>query len=472
MKPGDYEVAAVAPGYIQRYFGQTSDDMPEVPVHVAAGQSARAIEVRLEPAGSVSGRVFSDSGDGLAGVEVELLRRRGFEPGVTRPMAIAFAQTEEMGAFRFRNIPAGEYYVRAYTSRSLAPTREAGVRSYTATFYPDAGDVMLAQPVVVSPGQELTGLDFTLATARMRIVSGRLVDPAGGSMATATVTLMSFSAAETLKAPVAADGRFRFTDVPAADYMMTIFDTSNVRSWSNAFRDLSVLGDVTDLELIAGPSVWIDGRVVREGGEPLPFDPTEIQMSTIQQTSNLGFHSAGFGKVSADGTFSMRSGTGRMSLRVSLPPRWFVKSVRLDGADVTDTEFEVPFGGRRRLEVTVSDRVGRLSGIVTDREARAVANALIVVFPENRSRWGEFRLSERMRVIRTSFSQQGGRFELDNLPISSYRVVAVASLPRNAWTDPEVIDRLWPFTTSVSLDELRQSTLDLKVVPTPADLLQ
>ena len=51
IKPGDYDVAAVAPGYIQRYFGQTSDNMPEMPVHVNAGQSATSIEVRLEPAG-------------------------------------------------------------------------------------------------------------------------------------------------------------------------------------------------------------------------------------------------------------------------------------------------------------------------------------------------------------------------------------------------------------------------------------
>jgi len=471
IKPGDYDVAAVAPGYIQRYFGQTSDNMPETPVHVNAGQSATSIEVRLEPAGAVSGRIFSDAGDGLAGVEVELLRR-GSRPFGARPTPIAFAQTEDMGTFRFRNVPAGEYYIRAYTSRSMVPTRGAGALAYTATFFPDATDETLAQPVLVGGGAELAGIDFALATARKRTVSGRLVDPAGGSLATATVTLMSIAAAENLKASVAADGRFRFTDVPAADYMLTIFDTSNVRSWNNAVRDLSVLDDVTDLQLIAGPSVWIDGRVVREGGQLLPFDPAEIQMSTDQQTSQLGFHSAGFGKLAADGTFSMRSGTGRMSLRVSLPPRWFVKSVRLDGVDVTDTEFELAPDGRRRLEVTVSDRVGRLSGEVTDREARAVSNALVVIFPEDRARWSNLRLSEKMRVIRTTFSQQRGRYELDGLPISSYRVVAVTSLPRNAWVDPEVIDRLWPFTTSVSLDELRDSTLHLKVVPAPTDLLQ
>src|SRR5688572_16162313 len=259
VKPGDYDVAAVAPGYIQRHFGQTSDNMPEMPVRVA-GPSATSIEVRLEPAGAVSGRIFSDSGDGLTGVEVELLRR-AYLPGGARPIAIAFAQTEEMGTFRFRNVPAGEYYVRAYTSRSLAPTRGAGVLSYTATFFPDATDVTLAQPVIVGGGLELAGVDFALTTARKRTVSGRLVDPAGGTLTTAMVSLFSISAAEDLKARVATDGRFRITDVPEADYMLRILDTSNARSWTTAFREVSVRDDVTDLQLVAGPSVWIDGRV-------------------------------------------------------------------------------------------------------------------------------------------------------------------------------------------------------------------
>jgi hypothetical protein len=308
MKPGDYDVAAVAPGYIQRYFGQTSDNMPEMPVRLEAGQSATAIEVRIEPAGSVSGRIFSDAGDGLAGVEVELLRR-GTRPFGPRPNAIAFAQTEDMGTFRFRNVPAGEYYVRAYASSSLAPTKGARL-SYTATFYPDGSDVALAQPVIVGGGQELAGIDFALTTATKRTVSGRLVDPEGGSLATATVALISMASSEALKAPVAADGRFRFSDVPAADYMLTVMDMSRQRSWNTAYRDLSVRDDVRDLQLVAGSSVWIDGRVVREDRQPLPFDPAEIQLSTIQQTSQLGFHSAGFSKVAEDGTFAMRSGTG------------------------------------------------------------------------------------------------------------------------------------------------------------------
>ena len=282
------------------------------------------------------------------------------------------------------------------TSRSMVPTRGAGA---------------LAHRDVLS-GRDRRDAGATRSRGRRRACrhrfraghgqeahgGGRLVDPAGGSLATATVTLMSIAAAENLKASVAADGRFRFTDVPAADYMLTIFDTSNVRSWNNAYRDLSVLDDVTDLQLVAGPSVWIDGRVVREVANHFRSIRRRSRCPRTNKRVSLAHHSAGFGKLAADGTFSMREVERAGCLcRVSLPPRWFVKSVRLDGVDVTDTEFELAPDGRRRLEVTVSDRVGRLSGEVTDREARAVSNALVVIFPEDRARWSNLRLSEDAR---------------------------------------------------------------------------
>ena len=150
VKPGDYLVAATASGYVQRYFGQSSDDMPEMSIHVAAGERTSSIDVRLEPAGSVSGRVFSDTGEGLAGVEVELWRR-AYIPGGSRPVPVAFAQTEDKGTFRFRDVTTGEYYVRAYTSGSAVPSRKGAPLSYVATFFPEATDVTIAQPLACFP---------------------------------------------------------------------------------------------------------------------------------------------------------------------------------------------------------------------------------------------------------------------------------------------------------------------------------
>jgi beta-lactamase regulating signal transducer with metallopeptidase domain len=467
VKPGDYLVAAVASAYAQRYFGQTSSDMPEMTVHVAAGQRAPSIDIRLEPTGSVAGHVFSDKGEGLPGVEVELLRRT-YVPGGAQPIPVAFAQTEDMGLFTFRNVTAGEYYVRAYVPASTRPTRGDESLSYVATLFPDATDVAFARPVVVGSGQELLGVDFALATARTRVVNGRLIDPAGASVATARVQLLPRRAGtDILHATATARGQFRFADVPSGDYMLTVIDTSNARSWNTAVHDISVFDDVTDLVLVAGPRVSIDGRIVHENSRPLPFDPRDLQIFTEQRISELGIHSAGFAKVGADGTFSLHSGTGMMAVRiVGMPPRWFVKAMQLDGVDVTDRVFELTPGDRRRLDITLTDRVGRLSGIVTDRSARPISNALVVIFPEDRARWNN------ARSMRTTFSHQQGRYELDALPISSYRAVAVTALPRDAWTDPAVLARLWPASSSVSLDELGRGTLHLRVVAPPADLIQ
>jgi hypothetical protein len=389
-------------------------------------------------------------------------------PGGTRPIPIFFAQTEAKGVFSFHNVPPGEYFVRAYAAGTITPTR-ARASSYISTYFPEANDVTFAQPLVLGGGQELTGVDFPLMTATMLTVSGRLVDPAGASMATARVHLMQRpgGAMDDLRAQVTADGRFRFVNVQPGDYMLTIGDTADTRSWNNAVRDIAVTGDVTDLTVVAGPSVFVDGRVVSDTGRPLPFDPGDVQLVTEQRVSALGIHAAGFAKVASDGTFSMRSGAGTLSLRVAgLPPRWFVKSMRLDGTEVIDAAFDLTPGDRRRFEITLSDRVSRLAGAVTDRSARPVSNALVVIFPDDRARWNN------PRSIRTTFSHQQGRYEIDALPIASYRVVAVTALPRDAWTDPDVLARLWPSASSISLDELGQGTLNLKVVSPPTDLIQ
>jgi hypothetical protein len=306
-------------------------------------------------------------------------------------------------------------------------------------------------------------------TAKMSVVSGRLVDPNGASLATAMVHLMPFPMGvdEVRRVSATPDGRFRFDNVAASRYMLNVSDTVDGRSWNTAVRDVTVPGDVTDLLLVAGPSVWLEGRIVRDDGRALPFDPSDLRVNTVQQTSSAGFHGAGNTKVESNGNFLMRSGTGRLSLGIGgLPPRWFVKSALLDGVDVTDGSFDLTPGTPRRLDITLSDRVSRLTGTVTDRSARPVSNALVVIFPDNRERW------TNTQFIFTTFSRQQGGYEIDGLPIANYRVVAVTSLPNRAWTDPDILERLWPSASPLSLDGLGESALHLRVVEPPADLLQ
>jgi hypothetical protein len=465
VKPGEYWVAATAPGYILRHFGQTSGDMPEITVRVSAGQTASAVDIRLERAGAVTGRVFSDSGDGLAGVEVELLRR-SYAPGGATPVPVAFAQTEDLGVYRFRDVAPGEYFVRAYVSGAIRPTRRDKSIAYAATFFPEASDIETAQPLVVAGGQDVFGIDLPLATMKLRVVSGRLVDPGGQSLATARVRLVSRSSLplQTPWSAVTRDGQFRLEDVVPGDYMLLVVDTVDSRRWNGALQDISVVDDVTDVLLVASPGAFLEGHIVRADGRPLPFDPSDLDIS-LQHRPTGATLGAGRADVRADGTFAVQSGAGTMHLEIAgLPAPWHLKAATLNGVDVTDRAFELGEGRGHRLEITLTNRVVRLLGDVTDRSARPVSNALVVLFPEDRARW------QASRLIRTTFSHQRGRYELDDLPAGDYRVAAVATLPRRAWMDPAVLDRLWQSSAPVRLQEDQQQAVSLKVIPALSDL--
>ncbi len=469
MAPGDYFVMAAAPGYIQRRFGQTAADMPEVTVRAAAGQTPPAFDIRLDRAGLVTGRVFSDAGDGLFGVELELFRRQ-YVPGGARHMAVAFAQTEAQGVYRFRDVTPGEYYVRAYVPPSIHPTSADKSLTYAATFFPASTSLETAQPLTVANGQELFGIDFPLVTTQMRSVTGRLVDPTGVSLTTATVRLMpvGHGPVEMPESPVTRDGQFRIVGVTPGDYTLLVADSANNRSWNSAIQQISVRDDIKDLVLAAGPSVRVEGRLAREDGTAPPFDVRNLQITLEQHLGQQMDFSSGMTRdVRADGTFAVRAGTGTNYLQIAgLPaPRWNIKRATLDGFDITDEPFDLKGGTSHHLEIVLTDHVVRLTGNVTDRDGRPVSNALVVVFPDDRSKW------ETSRLIRTTFSHQQGSYDLANIPAASYRAVAVTALPRGAWTDPAVLDRLWPSSVSVRVEE-GQRVVALTAVPPPTDLIQ
>ena len=132
--------------------------------------------------------------------------------------------------------------------------------------------------------------------------------------------------------------------------------------------------------------------------------------------------------------------------------------------EVTDRSFNLATGERHRLTFVYFDQVSTLSGEVMDRAGHPAPYALVVVFPEDREQW-------KARLIRTSFAQQSGYYEVGDLPGAPYRAIALASLPRDAWTDPAVLDRLRLLATPVRLQEGQQHTLSLQLVPAPPGLL-
>ena len=479
LAPGDYNIRVQAKGYISAEYGQRYATERASPVDVRGGRYTTGINVRLEAAGAVTGRVFDDRGEGLAGVEVELLTDRQMPDGI-RPVSVGFAQTEAEGAFRIGDVLPGDYYLRAYVSPSVHPSRGGNRQAYVATFYPGVPRLEYSQSLRLSSGQELFGIDLPLVTSPTHRVSGIVVDPTGDPVIGTRVHLNAVGLNSTTAvhdATVDLNGRFEILDVVAGDYHIDVHrpDSPTTR-WVSATRLVTVDDDVVDLELRAGLGASLIGAVVRDPLTTRGLDPSGVIVVVEHRISGSGQGWVGVNargangamRIGRDGAFSIESPSGISLIRVSeLPANWTVKAVRLDGTDITDQQ--VDFGeGTRKVEIVLTDRVSIVRGSVIDRSGRPVGNASVVVFADDSTLWVQ---GESSRFVRETRSGRDGGFELTGLPPGDYLAVAIETLPALAWMNPDVLNRLRPLATRFSLDEGEERVVALRISPAPESLV-
>jgi hypothetical protein len=141
------------------------------------------LAVLLQTEGSVTGRVLSEDGRPLAGMEVALLRATSDSPEVS-------VRTDDRGEFRLFGIKPGRYYVRAGTPASIDRTRYAnpwqGLAAleaqgkYSTVYYPQQTDVARASLVDVKERTTLTRVDFVLTRLKEYTIRGRVIDEPTG----------------------------------------------------------------------------------------------------------------------------------------------------------------------------------------------------------------------------------------------------------------------------------------------------
>ncbi len=110
-----------------------------------------------------------------------------------------------------------------------------------------------------------------------------------------------------------------------------------------------------------------------------------------------------------------------MLLRAEGWPGWHVKSVLYGGRDITDEPTELAPG--TELRVTLTDRLGQLSGVVRSERGDPIA-AAVVVFAED----PDLR-HERSTMTRMVYAAANGRYVVEGLRAGRYIAVAV---PREA----------------------------------------
>jgi len=225
MPAGRWTLTASKAGFVSRRLGQTRPFESIPPFEISEGQRVDRADFVLPRGSAITGRVYDEFGDPVAGARVQVMRfqmirgRRQLSPtGVVD-------QTDDTGSYRLYGLSPGEYYVSGSLRGGLLDTGADDGTTYAPTYYPGTGSVSEAQRVAVGTGEELPGINFALLPVRTVRVSGVVIDSSGMPLANGVITLNNDSnfgegAPFANAGRVRPDGGFTISNVTPGSYTL------------------------------------------------------------------------------------------------------------------------------------------------------------------------------------------------------------------------------------------------------------
>lgn len=293
-------------------------------VRVPTEQPVRLV---LQPSAAVEGRVVDPDGKPVPGTRVVVDPADPMAMGRMRVFSASRmrqAVADESGFFRVEDVIPGAIEVRAIaTGYTTAELKNLEVR----------------------PGQELRGVEVVLAPGA--VIEGRVFSPSGKPLVGATVSLSESSGFTFRGGASDGDGRYRLDGIPPGTRIVQ----AEHEDYRRAVRELEVRLGENSLDLRLEGGVEVSGRVVDEGGVPVPSARV-----LLREGSN--FWDQPGATSGADGSFTL-SGVADGTYRVLAEKEGFARSpegieVKVAGSSVGGVEVKLTSGGAI---------VGQLSGL-------------------------------------------------------------------------------------------------------------
>ena len=467
LSPAVYSLSVSKAGYLKIEYGQKRPFERGKTLKLAAGQVLDRIDVALPRAGAITGRVFDEFGDPAEAVFVRALRQRYVDGRrELTPLAEALEVltngggdiTDDLGQFRIHGLTPGEYYVSA----SFNPRGEAATAiGYPQVYYPGTPSAVQARRISIGLGEEAQNINVTLVSARYAMVSGIVLNSLNAP-ASASIQLVSTEAVADMPvapARTASNGTFMLRSVPPGEYRLHVYDVRPAAAAPEfASVPVSIGGeDVTALTIETAPGATATGRVVFEGGSKLS---APLFVRSVKTPAGAPTFSNSSVSVNPDLTFEISGLSERQTFRTGmLPQGWFLKSVTLEGSDITDTGYDFKPAQRvSGIEILVTRRATTLSGTVRDESGNQVSDYTVVAFSTDANRWGY-----QTRFVRSARPDQDGSFTIRALPPDDYYVAALEYVETGQEFDPEQLAKWKAQATTMELREGEAKTISLKL---------
>ena len=502
LPAGRWNLTASKAGFMTLRYGQSRAYEAGSPIEISDGQLMDKADFTLPRGAAVTGRVFDEFGDAVANARVQVLRYQMVQGTRRLTPSGGGDQSDDTGAYRIYGLPPGEYYVSATLRAGNGPIGPVGpvddqgdTTSYASTYYPGTGNVAEAQRITLGIGQEQPNVNFALQPVRTVKISGMALDSNGAALTNGMVNLTpadavagGFAGFGGNAGRVRADGSFTIANVSPGNYtLMAVAGLGGARGGGGGFAfriggpgggpggplgpmDVEFASmpivvssdDLTGLTLVTSKGASITGNVVAAEGSVAKLSTNSITI--VAQGAQ--FQPGPFGnrpaQVDAEGNFELFNLTGQKFIRVNgLPQEWTLKSVTLNGMDITDSALE--FRGSAQssgLQIVVTDKISDLNGKVTTAKGDVTRDYTVVVFPDDPAKW-----AFPSRFVKTARADQQGQFRIRALPPeSSYLAVAVDFLEDGEGGDPQFLEQIKDRATKFSLTDGESKALGLKLV--------
>ena len=506
LEPGRYLAMAVKSGYAAQFYGarQTGitglagigtreEDLAAAGalIDVVAGQVVRNIVIRMTPSATVSGRVLGANGEPLVAMQVELLAVTFDASGRRNLIALTQVDTDDRGEYRLFSVEPGRYYIAVRWSpvalarqevnseiRTVDAADSNGQR-YAPAYYPGSADLAHASLIEVKSGDALSSVDVVMrppSRQPRRRIRGRVIDSTTGQApppSSGSSFVLIPQDAEYLSSLPAwdphfmEDGTFELRDVPEGAYRLVVRVTSvrtNEATGHTAVMPLDVVGgDIDGLIVSLLPAVAMSGRVTLDGA---PWDSADSGNLQIRLNPNrVGLFTLNLSPgpspafFQPDGTFVVANvNPGEYDLLFSgLPSDVYVQEARYGGVDALTQSIAIGARPSALLEIGISTKSGRLSGVVTDRERKPAPDVEAVLIPE-----GSLRGPRQHKTARTDAN---GRFLLRGIAPGNYKIYAWDGIERFRYFDDGYVRQFEGMGKSVRIEESATGTIDLELIP-------
>jgi hypothetical protein len=345
-------------------------------------------------------------------------------------------RTNDLGDFRIRHLPAGQFIVAATSGglplkrRSPSPEADSAEVFPPVTFYPGVRAPEEAVVLELRPGEEQMGIDIVLRKETARCIYFTVGKGfAGGHHLGAGVqerlAIDGLHLGEAKVEPgdyelcgaVPGECRIRITSIAAGQRLHVLAHQMAIVSVGKQHADAGIL---EPLSLHDVQGVVVIGDAGRDQAVP-----AEIQVSIFPQELQAAIASLPPARVASDGSFVLRGVlAGDYGVLVSAPPGYYVAGVEHNGQEVRERGF-YPANGTLRIKLGADGAT--VTGQVVGTDKETISDA--VLFP----------VSKNSGARQVAYSSQDGSFRFQSVRPGKYRLAAMADAVPSSFIDDATV---------------------------------